>query len=53
MEGITHATFAKAPVLDADIVDIKIRIIMKCGLLADAYLKWYERDDTARTWLDF
>ena len=42
-----------SPILDTDIVDITIGVIMKCGLLAKAYLKIHEHLDTVRTWLDF
>ena len=53
MEGITYAQYANSPISDTDIVDITIGVVMKCGLLAKAYLKWHERADTARTWIDF
>ena len=43
MEGITYATFSKAPIPETDMVDITIGVIMTCELLADLYLKWHER----------
>jgi len=53
MEGITYVNFAGSPMSNQDIVDIAIGVIMRCGLIAEPYIKWYERVATARTWIDF
>ena len=38
---------------DRDIVDIAIQVIMRCGLLAEPYIRWHERTETERTWITF
>jgi hypothetical protein len=43
LEGITYANFAGSPMSDRDIVDIATQVIMRCGLLAEPYIKWHER----------
>ena len=53
MEGIKDANFARALMSDTDIVDIVVGVIMRCGLLAEPYIKWHERADTTRTWIYF
>ena len=53
MDGITHAQFMKSPISDIDIMDITIKVIMKCELISHVCLKWHERPNTARIWLDF
>ena len=47
LEGITYIQFTQAPISDTDIVAIAVGIIMECGLLAKAYIKWHERTDAA------
>ena len=53
MEGITYAQFAQVPISNRNIVHIVIGVIMRCGLIADPYIKLHERADTVSTWLDF
>ena len=38
---------------DQDIVDIAIQVIMRCGLLAEPYIKWHERTEAERMWITF
>ena len=35
---------------NTDIVDIAVRIAMRCGFLAEPYIKWHEQ--ATRTWID-
>jgi hypothetical protein len=39
MKGITCADFARAPMSDQDIVEIAVRVITRCRLLAEPYIR--------------
>ena len=51
--GATFANLARYPILDADIVDIGIRVLHRTGLFAEEYKAWITRGDDATNSMDF
>ena len=52
-EGMIFADIAGYPIEASEVVDVAIRVAMRSGIFAMTYKAWHQRQNNAKTWVDF